>query len=253
MKLSRRTLNFMLKNNYKAIDSLVRGLLLKAYGFSDEVVAAAYLLDLVRDGKLLIDDVSRLFGGKTASLIITALPYSSSDNLSSYENDRQFIKTIKNLPLNNAALICADVITSLEKVDLQFIKANKKDFDSLKIDVPVDNEQSSIRNLTTKKEIKDLIKKIPIIEVINVNNKLLENEYKELLKEGSFESLIKIIKTTYLRNKERLDNNKKKGDKDDYYFNLAEKYLYTELSIVLKMNFEETKDYVINEVNKNTK
>ncbi len=134
MKLSRRTLNFMLKNNYKAIDSLVRGLLLKAYGFSDEVVAAAYLLDLVRDGKLLIDDVSRLFGGKTASLIITALPYSSSDNLSSYENDRQFIKTIKNLPLNNAALICADVITSLEKVDLQFIKANKKDFDSLKID-----------------------------------------------------------------------------------------------------------------------
>ena len=154
-----------------------------------------------------------------------------------YKKDVCLIKEIKTNKLNNKEYYLLIPVSD----------------DSLKIDVPVDNEQSSIRNLTTKKEIKDLIKKIPIIEVINVNNKLLENEYKELLKEGSFESLIKIIKTTYLRNKERLDNNKKKGDKDDYYFNLAEKYLYTEFSIVLKMNFEETKDYVINEVNKNTK
>ena len=154
-----------------------------------------------------------------------------------YKKDVCLIKEIKTNKLNNKEYYLLIPVSD----------------DSLKIDVPVDNEQSSIRNLTTKKEIKDLIKKIPSIEVINVNNKLLENEYKELLKEGSFESLIKIIKTTYLRNKERLDNNKKKGDKDDYYFNLAEKYLYTEFSIVLKMNFEETKDYVINEVNKNTK
>ena len=154
-----------------------------------------------------------------------------------YKKDVCLIKEIKTNKLNNKEYYLLIPVSD----------------DSLKIDVPVDNEQSSIRNLTTKKEIKDLIKKIPSIEVINVNNKLLENEYKELLKEGSFESLIKIIKTTYLRNKERLDNNKKKGDKDDYYFNLAEKYLYTEFSVVLNMSFEETKDYVIEEVRKNTK
>ena len=119
--------------------------------------------------------------------------------------------------------------------------------ESLKIDVPVDNTLN-IRELITKDEINDLIKKIPNISVISNSNKLIENEYKELLKDGTFESLIKIIKTTYLRNRERLDNRKKKGDKDEYYFNLAEKYLYSELMVVLNKTFDETRDYIINEV-----
>ena len=57
--------------------------------------------------------------------------------------------------------------------------------------------------------------------------------------------MIKIIKTTYLRNKERLDNNKKISDIDDKYFNMAEKYLYKEFAIVLNMTYEDTKNYVI--------
>ena len=120
--------------------------------------------------------------------------------------------------------------------------------DSLKIDVPVDNTIGNIRSLITKEEIDKLIKKMKEIPVINNNTKLIENDYKELLKEGSYEGLIKIIKTTYLRNKEREENKKKKGDKDNYYFNLAEKYLYTEFSIVLNKSFDETKEYVINAV-----
>ena len=120
--------------------------------------------------------------------------------------------------------------------------------ESLKIDVPVSNDLGNIRDLITKSEIKKIIKEIPNIKVLDSNNKLIESEYKELLKDGSFESLIKIIKTTYLRNKERIDNNKKKGDKDDYYFNLAEKYLYTEFSVVLGMSFDEAKEYVIRKV-----
>lgn len=121
--------------------------------------------------------------------------------------------------------------------------------ESLKIDVPVDN--SYVRDLITEKEICDLIKKIPSIPVIENTNKLIENDYKELLKEGSYEGLIKIIKTTYLRNKERIENKKKKGDKDEYYFNLAENYLYTEFSIVLGKTLDETRDYIISEVENN--
>lgn len=121
--------------------------------------------------------------------------------------------------------------------------------DSLKIKVPINNKD--IRSLISKEEVNKIIKKIPSIEIIKNNNKLMENEYKNLLKDGSYESLIKIIKTTYLRNKERIDNNKKKQEKDDYYFNLAEKYLYTEFSFALGMNFDDTKRYVINMVKEN--
>lgn len=120
--------------------------------------------------------------------------------------------------------------------------------DSLKIDVPVDNHLGHIRALMSKKDLEELIKKIPNISVIETNNKLIENEYRTLLNKGSHEDLIKIIKTTYLRNKERIDNNKKIGDKDNHYFLLAEKYLYTEISLVLKVSYDEAKEYVINEV-----
>ena len=70
------------------------------------------------------------------------------------------------------------------------------------------------------------------------------------MQSGTHKDLIKIIKTTYLRNKERLDNNKKTTDKDTYYFNQAENYLYNEFSVVLNLSCEETKEYIINEVNK---
>ena len=122
--------------------------------------------------------------------------------------------------------------------------------DSLKIDVPESNPIGNMRDLITKKDIDNLIKVIPSITIIETNNKLIETEYRDLLKEGSLESLIKIIKTTYLRNKERLDNNKKKGDKDDYYFNLAERYLYTEIATVLNISFDEARKYIIDEVSK---
>lgn len=123
--------------------------------------------------------------------------------------------------------------------------------DTLTIKVPVNNKE--IRGLITKKDIDKIINEIPDIEPVNSDTKSLENTYKELLASGTHEDLIKIIKTTYLRNKERIDNNKKTTDKDNYYFNLAEKYLYQEFQIVLNLSYEEAKDYVINKVEKLSK
>ena len=122
---------------------------------------------------------------------------------------------------------------------------------TLTIKVPINNKE--IRSLITKKEIDKIINKIPNIIPVDSDNKSLENIYKELLSSGTHEDLIKIIKTTYLRNKERLDNNKKTTDKDNYYFNLAEKYLYEEFQIVLNLAYDKAKEYVISKVEKLTK
>ena len=64
------------------------------------------------------------------------------------------------------------------------------------------------------------------------------------------EDLIKIIKTTYLRNQERLNKHKKVGDKDLTFFNQAEKLLYNELSYSLGITYEECKNYIINKITK---
>ncbi|MBR1680079.1 MAG: hypothetical protein IJ772_00590 [Bacilli bacterium] len=117
---------------------------------------------------------------------------------------------------------------------------------SLKVTIPIDNQ--GIQNLMTKEELNQLIKRISAIPVIKADDKLIENEYKRLLSEGKRENLIAIIKTTYLRNQQRKENNKKISEKDNRYFQLAEEYLYTEVSVILNCSIEEAKDYIIKRV-----
>lgn len=118
--------------------------------------------------------------------------------------------------------------------------------ESLTIDLPVGND-NLLRDVIDSDSVNKIIKEIPnISEIENVNDKLLEQEYKKLINDGSHESLIKIIKTTYMRNKNRIDSKRKIGEKDDAYFKKAEKYLYTEFSIALNLSYEETKEYVEN-------
>ena len=122
------------------------------------------------------------------------------------------------------------------------------DDDSLKITVPLELEDT-IRNVINKKEIESIIKSIPNVKVISsMNEKNIENEYKKCLDDLTHENLIKIIKTTYLRNKIRTDSKKKISDKDDMYFKMAEKLLYTEFSVSLNMSYEDTKEYVVSNV-----
>ena len=118
---------------------------------------------------------------------------------------------------------------------------------SLKLQVPTTS--NAIRDLIKKEKIEEIIQSIPNIEVIKSDAKTLETDYKLLMQNGTHEDLIKIIKTTYLRNKERLDNNKKTADKDNYYFNQAELYLYNEFSVVLNLTYDETKQYIIDKLN----
>lgn len=62
-----------------------------------------------------------------------------------------------------------------------------------------------------------MMKLIPSIGVIEVCDKLLENEYKKLLHDGGYVVLAKIIKTAYLRNEERFNNKRKISEKDDNF------------------------------------
>lgn len=135
-------------------------------------------------------------------------------------------------------------------VDNKYYKLSLIDDDTLTISIPIENKLGLLRYPISIEKAKELITKIPNIAPINTNDKLLENAYKELMRTNKHEDLIKIIKTTYLRNKEREENGKKAGDKDQTFFKQAEKYLYNELSFVLGMNYQECKNYIIECVTK---
>ena len=105
--------------------------------------------------------------------------------------------------------------------------------ESLIIEAPADNRMGFIRDVISKEDAEKLISKIPKIETLeNLDDKYIEKTYKELLYNGDIEDLIKIIKTTYIRNENRLKSNKKISDKDKTYFEKAEEYLYNELLLV---------------------
>lgn len=124
---------------------------------------------------------------------------------------------------------------------------NPIDDDSLVTSVPVDTT-TYLRDVITKEEAEELIAKIPSIEIVQASDRDIEYEYKQLLRENTLEALIKIIKTTYMRNMMRQNQNKRISEKDEQYFNQAERRLYNELSISLHLTFDDTKQYVIDSV-----
>lgn len=121
--------------------------------------------------------------------------------------------------------------------------------DSLKISLPVDSEL--IRSVINPEEAVIMIENIKDIPILSAtNDKALENIYKKLIISDSCKDLISVIKTTYLRNKNRTDTGKKRGSVDSYYFEEAEKKLYAEFSIALGLSVEQVREYIINSINK---
>jgi len=137
-------------------------------------------------------------------------------------------------------------ITKLEKdyrLDEDYYTLIPINDSTLVIHTPVSNKLKLIRNVISKEAAKSLIKSADSINTIEfVDIRALENQYAALFNSGNHEDLVKIIKTTYLRKQEKLENGKKMNEKDKNYFNLAEKILYTELSFALGKTYAETKE-----------
>ncbi len=114
---------------------------------------------------------------------------------------------------------------------------------SVRMQVPVANRGGHLRDLITKDGINDLIASAPKVKILENKPANMKSQYAALMKSESLEDLICIIKTSYRRNQERLMNNKKVASVDTEYLQKAEKYLFEELSVVLGMSADETKQY----------
>jgi len=119
---------------------------------------------------------------------------------------------------------------------------------SVKMQVPVSNKGGHLRDLVSKEEIEELIRQAPEIEMLESKPANMKSQYAALLKSDDITDLICIIKTSYARNKERLDQHKKLASIDDEYLHKAEKYLYDELSASMGVSYDEAKEYFEKEV-----
>lgn len=111
--------------------------------------------------------------------------------------------------------------------------------------VPVDHVKLPMRPVLSKEEAEELVNEIPSLETIWITNeKERESRYKEAVRSGDCRELVRIIKTIYLRRKERTDDGKKVAAVDERYFHQAEDLLNGELAYALGMDMSRVGDYI---------
>lgn len=116
---------------------------------------------------------------------------------------------------------------------------------------PVDNARVAMRPIMTSEEAHSLMGDIKDIDAMWIpEERKRESSYKEAMLSCDSKEWVRIIKTVYYRQKERLANGKKMISCDERYFHLAEENLYGELAIPLEMAKEEVRKYVLKEVEK---
>lgn len=117
---------------------------------------------------------------------------------------------------------------------------------------PVDNEKIVMRRIMDEKAAKLLIGRIPDIETVWIKEeKTREQMYKEAIRTYDCQSLVRIIKTLYLRKQDRVQQGKKVLSSDEYYLKKAEELLYGEMSLALSIPKERVESYIFDEIHKN--
>lgn len=141
------------------------------------------------------------------------------------------------------------VVKDLKKINNQdyYTLENKEDT-SLKISIPVSQETQLLRHLATFDEISNTLDHINDIPTLNINERNLEEQYKLLLQGTTIENLIKIIKTTYIRNEIRKNNHKHLSDTDTSYQELAEQFLFNEIAYAMNISYDAAKELVFNKL-----
>lgn len=118
-----------------------------------------------------------------------------------------------------------------------------------KVYTPTDSPKTAIRPILTEQEAMDLIRKIPDIETLWIENeKQRELCYKESIRKYDCEEWIKIIKTLYLRKKERVSSGKKITSVDEKYWKMAEELLYGELAFSLGIDKAQVEKFIIDKI-----
>lgn len=118
-----------------------------------------------------------------------------------------------------------------------------------KIMTPVEGNKNIMRRVLTKDEAYQLIDGIKDVEKLWVaDDKQRELKYKEALKTCDCKEWIGIIKTLYLRKKDRLIHGKRLTEVDERYMKKAKENLYGELSIPLGIPAAEVEKFITSRI-----
>lgn len=135
-------------------------------------------------------------------------------------------------------------ILGADKDRLYYVLAPVGDANA-KIYAPTDNRKITMRKVISKEEADKLISELPEIELLWVpDDKQREAKYKEVMRTCDYRAWVSIVKTLYLRKKERTAQGKKITALDERYMKAAENELYSELSLTLGIPKDQMENYI---------
>lgn len=110
---------------------------------------------------------------------------------------------------------------------------------------PTDNKKVSMRKVITEKDAKEVIQKIPQMDVPWINNdKVRSVEFKNALRSNDYLEWMKLSKILYEKKKEKGDSGKKLSQTDEEIFRRANKMLNEEMSLALGIPLGQVEEYI---------
>ena len=118
--------------------------------------------------------------------------------------------------------------------------------DNSVIFTPCNNQKVVMRPIVSRDQADALIKQIPSIGCLGITDEKKREEcYKDIIRSCDPEKFVSIIKTIYQRKQQRLSEGKKVTASDEKYFQMAEDKLYGELAVVLGIDKNAVREYII--------
>ena len=115
------------------------------------------------------------------------------------------------------------------------------------ISVPVDSDKISIRSVMTRREADELIDHIPEVDAEPCHCRSIQqltDHYKSALNGHDCVSLVRLIKSIYLKRQNALEQKRKLGTVDERFMKRAEELLFGELAVALEIPPEEVQAYI---------
>jgi len=111
--------------------------------------------------------------------------------------------------------------------------------------ISLETADEKLRPVLSKKEANKLVKQMPgIPDIVVENDKQLEGEYKNCIRSNDATELVRLLKTIYHRKEARFAAGRKETALDAKYFRMAGDYLYGELAISLGIARDEVEKYI---------
>lgn len=117
------------------------------------------------------------------------------------------------------------------------------------IKVPTDNKRVLMRHLISEKEVLSIIKSIPNLDVLKIENDRQRSEhFKSVIKNNECEELAQLVKSITLIEQEKLSIGKKISKTDEDFKKAAEKLIDEEFATVLNIPVQDVPSFILNNI-----